>query len=286
MPAPSWSSWTIDPIVIVVLAAATVLYARAFARAKRLAPDGRGPGVGHWLPYACGIVALVGALLSPLDAVGDGYLLSAHMGQHILLSDIAPALLVLGLRAPILPLGLSRSGLRLVAPRGRLGRLLAFATSPFVALPLWAAATWIWALPPVFDYASSHSTVHAFEHLTLFYTGLAMWWLIVDPLPSSRRTADARRLAYLGFTRLASAFVCLPLVFMTSTAFPRYVSAPRAFGLSAITDQHLAGAGMCFLEFLVFGIAMAAAFVSFLGRDEQRAALEDLAAGAEPNLAG
>ena len=280
MPAPSWSSWTIDPIVIVVLAAAALLYARGFARARRLAP-GRGPGVGHWLAYGSGLLVLVIALMSPLDAVGDSYLLSAHMGQHLLLSDVAPALLVLGLRAPLLPLGLTRSGLRWLAPGGRFGRVLALLTSPWVALPLWAAATWVWAIPAVFDYSAAHPVVHAIEHATLFYTGLAMWWLIVDPLPSSRRAPNARRLAYLGFTRLASAVVCLPMVFMTSTAFARYVGAPRAYGLSAITDQHLAGAGMCFLEFLIFGIAMAAAFISFLSRDEQRAALEDLAAGVE-----
>jgi cytochrome c oxidase assembly factor CtaG len=275
MHAPSWSSWTVDPALIVLLLAAAWLYSRAFRRARRLAPEGAGPGVGHWLAYGAGLVVLALALMSPLDAIGDGYLLSAHMGQHLLLSDVAPALLVLGLRAPVLPLGLTRGGLRLVAPGGRAGRALATLTSPWVALPLWAAATWVWAIPAIFDYSAAHPLVHAIEHATLFYTGLAMWWLIVDPLPSSRRAPNGRRLAYLGFTRVASAAVCLPLVFMTSTAFPRYVAAPRAYGISAITDQHLAGAGMCFLEFLIFGIAMAAVFVSFLSRDENRAALED-----------
>jgi putative membrane protein len=273
MHAPSWSSWTVDPALIAVLLAAAWLYARAFRRARRL--SAAGPGAGHWLAYGAGLLVLALALMSPLDAVGDGYLLSAHMGQHLLLSDVAPALLVLGLRAPVLPLGLTRAGLRLVAPGGRAGRLLATLTSPWVALPLWAAATWIWAIPAVFDYSAAHPLVHALEHATLFYTGLAMWWLIVDPLPSARQTPNGRRLVYLGFTRVASACVCVPLVFMTSTAYPRYVAAPRAYGLSAITDQHLAGAGMCFLEFLIFGIAMASVFVSFLSRDEQRAALED-----------
>jgi cytochrome c oxidase assembly factor CtaG len=134
----------------------------------------------------------------------------------------------------------------------------------------------------VFDYSAAHAGVHAFEHATLFYTGLAMWWLIIDPLPSARREPGARRIAYLGFTRLASAAVCLPLTFMTSTVYPRYVAAPRGFAISAITDQHLAGAGMCFLEFLIFGLAMVAVFVSFLTRDEQRAAVEDRLAGRGP----
>jgi cytochrome c oxidase assembly factor CtaG len=281
MHAPGWSSWTIDPGLIAVLLAAAWLYSRGYARAKRLS-GGAGPGVSHWLPYGSGLLVLALALMSPLDAIGDRYLLSAHMGQHILLSDVAPALLVLGLRAPILPLGLPRGGLRLFAPGGRAGRVIALVTSPWVAIPLWAAATWIWAIPSVFDYSAGHSVVHALEHATLFYTGLAMWWLIVDPLPSARREPGARRLAYLGFTRLASAGVCLPLTFMTSTAYPRYVAAPRAYGLSAITDQHLAGAGMCFLEFLIFGIAMAAVFLNFLIRDEQRAAVEDRIAGRLP----
>jgi putative membrane protein len=281
MHAPSWSSWTIDPVLIAVLLAAAWLYSRGYARAKRLAGD-RAPGISHWLPYGLGLATLAVALMSPLDAVGDGYLLSAHMGQHLLLSDVAPALLVLGLRAPILPLGLPRAGLRLVAPGGRAGRLVAALTSPLVALPLWAAATWVWAIPAIFDYTAGHPIVHALEHATLFYTGLAMWWLIVDPLPSARRDPGARRLVYLGFTRIASACVCLPLTFMTATAYPRYVAAPRAYGISAITDQHLAGAGMCFLEFLIFGVAMVAVFLSFLGRDEERAAVEDRLAGHLP----
>ncbi|HEX4036078.1 MAG TPA: cytochrome c oxidase assembly protein [Solirubrobacteraceae bacterium] len=279
MHVPGWSSWTVDPAVIAVLALAGGLYWRGFRRARALAAEGHRPGAGHWIPYLFGLLILAGALMSPIDAIGDDWLLSAHMFQHILLSDVAPALLVLGLRAPILPLGLPRSGLRLVAPGGRAGRIIRVLTSPFVALPLWAGATWLWAIPAVFDYSAAHPLVHAFEHATLFYTGLAMWWLIIDPLPSARREPGARRLAYLGFTRLASAVVCLPLTFMSVTAYPRYADAPRAFGLSAINDQRLAGAGMCFLEFLIFGIAMVAVFLSFLSRDEQRAAVEDRIAG-------
>ena len=121
MHVPSWSSWTIDPVVIVVLlAAAVALRARLPAgdapRGRRAA---RGSATGS--PYGAGLVVLALALMSPLDAIGDGYLLSAHMGQHLLLSDVAPALLVLGLRAPILPLGLPRAACASSRPGGRAG---------------------------------------------------------------------------------------------------------------------------------------------------------------------
>jgi putative membrane protein len=272
--APGWGSWSFNPIVIVVLIAAAVIYARVYRRAERRASSSK-PGIGHWLPYGAGLLAIAIALLSPLDAIGDRYLLSAHMMQHVLLSDIAPALLVLGLRSPVLPLGLSRDALLAVAPRGRSGRVLARLTSPWVAVPLWALATWVWAIPSVFDFAARHSGIHVLEHVTLFYTGLAMWWLIIDPLPRARLRPNGQRLALLGFTRLASACVCLPLTWITTTQYSLYASAPRAYGLSAINDQHLAGAAMCFTEALVFGIAFASVFISILGRDDARVSLDE-----------
>jgi cytochrome c oxidase assembly factor CtaG len=273
---PGWGSWTFNPIVILVLLLAATIYIRAYRRA---AARSSAIGAGHWIPYMCGLLVLAVALLSPLDPIGDRYLLSAHMAQHVLLSDIAPALLLLGLRRPLLPLGLSREALRAVAPGGRFGRLLARLTSPWLAIPLWATATWVWAIPSVFDFAAQHQVVHAFEHATLFYTGLALWWLIVDPLPRARLRPGGERLALLGFSRLASACICLPLTWISATEYPLYAGAPRAFGLSAINDQHLAGAGMCFIEFLVFGIAFAAVFLSVLGRDERRVTVAERAAG-------
>jgi cytochrome c oxidase assembly factor CtaG len=278
--APGWGSWTFSPIVILALLAAGYVYRRMYLRAA--ARSTKGPGVGHWLPYVCGLLTVGGALLSPLDSIGGGYLLSAHMMQHVLLSDIAPALLVLGLRAPVLPLGLSRRALTAVAPGRPSGRVLARLTSPWVAVPLWVLATWVWAIPSVFDYTAQHSALHAVEHATLFYTGLAMWWLIIDPLPRARLRPNGERLALLGFTRLASACVCLPLTWLSSTEYPLYASAPHAYGLSAINDQHLAGAAMCFVEFLVFGIAFAAVFITMLGRDDSRVTLAEYAAGTAP----
>jgi putative membrane protein len=281
--APGWGSWSFNPVVILVLLAAAVIYTRMYRRAGARTSTST-PNAGHWVPYAGGLLAVAMALLSPLDSIGDGWLLSAHMMQHVLLSDIAPALLVLGLRSPVLPLGLSRRALMAVAPGGRSGRLLARLTSPWLAIPLWVLATWVWSIPSVFAFAAQHPTVHAIEHATLFYTGLAMWWLIIDPLPRARLRPNGQRLALLGFTRLASACVCLPLTWLTATEYPLYAGAPRAYGLSAINDQHLAGAGMCFIEFLVFGIAFVAVFITMLGRDDSRVTLAEYAAGSPEHL--
>jgi cytochrome c oxidase assembly factor CtaG len=141
MNAPGWGSWSIDPVFALAMVGVVVIYVRMYRRARERAA--KPPGAGHWIPYGFGILALIVALCSPLDAIGDKWLLSAHMLQHVLLSDIAPALLILGLRAPILPLGLSRPALLAVAPGRRTGRVLARLTSPWVAIPLWMIATWV-----------------------------------------------------------------------------------------------------------------------------------------------
>jgi putative membrane protein len=251
-------------------------YVSMVRRVRRV--TGKPVGPAHWLFYFSGLIVLLVALGSPVDPIGDDRLLLGHMLQHVLLADIAPPLLILGLRAPVLPLGMPPSVLQRVARRGPLGRAWAVATKPWVAIPAWTAATLFWAIPAVFDYSTQHPLLHDLEHATLFYTGVALWWLVITPLPSDRREPGMVRLAYLGISRLASAAVCLPLTFLPHTMYPLYDSAPRTYGLSAITDQRLAGASMCLLEFLVFGIAVAVVFLDALVRDERAQALRDVAA--------
>jgi len=128
---------------------------------------------------------------------------------------------------------------------------------------------------------AQHAALHVVEHLTLFYTGMALWWLIITPLPSERRQPGMVRLAYLGFSRLASAAVCLPLTWLGTSLYSLYATGPHAYGMNAVTDQRLAGAAMCLLEFLVFGIGVAVVFVDALTRDERAQALSDLASSHE-----
>ncbi|MHB1537795.1 MAG: cytochrome c oxidase assembly protein [Solirubrobacteraceae bacterium] len=276
---PGWGAWALagipEIIVLALLIAFSCAYVNAYRRAKSRSAK---VGAGHWIPYSAGILTVFIAVCSPINPIGDSWLLSLHLLQHVLLADIAPALIVLGLRAPLLPLGLPKRALVAIAPKGsRIGQALKLVTRPWVAIPLWVAASWVWAIPSVFDYSAQHPYVHAFEHSTLFYTGLALWWLIIDPLPRARMRPNGQRLALLGFSRLASAFVCVPLMWITKPEYPLYANAPRAFGLSAIADQRLGGASMCFIEFFVFGLAFAVVFILELGRSEAKQALSERA---------
>jgi len=276
--APGWTSWSADPVVLLWLLVAAVTYARCYRRARRR--SGRA-GASHWLLFAGGLLAVAVALLSPLDPIGERWLLSAHVGQHVLLADIAPALLVLGWRSPILPLGLPPRVLRFVAPGGPLGGALRWLRNGWLAVALWTAAQWLWSVPALFDAAAAHPVLHGVEHLTLFGSGLILWWAVVDPLPYGRRRAAWSRLGYLGASRAAAAAVCLPLTWLATTFYPRYVAAPRAYGISALTDQQIAGAAMCLIELLVFGIAFVIVFLDLLAREDSAVSLAERIAGGE-----
>ena len=93
--------WDFDPLVLLLLAALTVAYAVGWRRLRSCgaaASTPRSRGASRSLP---GINTLVLALLSPLHHLGMDYLLSAHMVQHMMVGDIAPILLCLGVYGPM-----------------------------------------------------------------------------------------------------------------------------------------------------------------------------------------
>jgi len=113
-----------------------------------------------------GLGTVVGADLAPLDGRFE-----THMVQHLLVGDVGPVLVVLGLS-------------------GRL-RL----AHPFVALPVWAAAAIGWHVRPLYDAALAHGWLHQLEHVSFFAAGVLLWAALL--LPGPAWFTAARRLPYV-----------------------------------------------------------------------------------------
>src|SRR5215467_8504560 len=79
------TTWTWNSIVLSLVILSCLAYWFAFGRR------------GRPLYFAGAIVVFLLALVSPLSALANGYVFSAHMAQHILLVLIVPALLLLSL---------------------------------------------------------------------------------------------------------------------------------------------------------------------------------------------
>src|SRR5206468_459235 len=196
-------------------------------------------------------------LLSPLDAVGDNHLLSAHMLQHVLIGDAAIALLVVAVRGPLLFFLLPPAVLRPLASFRPLRALLSFVLQPLVSLGLWAAAILVWHVPRVYDYAAAHRFVHDLEHASFVAGGLLAWTQLVDPARHGRLRRPQRIFFALAMLALAQPVVDF-LLFNSGPQYARYAHQPdRLFGLSPLTDQRLAGTVMMVEQLLTLGVCVA-----------------------------
>src|SRR3954463_2465849 len=143
--------WLPDPAVLAPIALLVFVYVRRFRRARAEA-GGRGAGPLQALAFGGAILALLGALASPVDGLGDHYLFSAHMLQHVLLGDIAPLLLLLSLSRVIM-----RPATRRLV---RVERALGPFAHPVTGLVLWLVLMYFWHVPALYDAALRHPVVH------------------------------------------------------------------------------------------------------------------------------
>src|SRR5829696_2594792 len=94
LPHDLWTAWNTEPSILIPIALTVILYGWGVQHVWQRAGVGRGITRRHWICFLGGILALLIALVSPLDALA-GVLFSAHMAQHLILMLIAAPLLVL-----------------------------------------------------------------------------------------------------------------------------------------------------------------------------------------------
>src|ERR1039457_6345854 len=93
-------SWSFEPSVLLGVLALAILYAKGW-RPPRPRAEPHPPGFGRLALFGGGLLVILVALVSPIDRLGE-QLLVMHMLQHILLLDIAPILMILGLTKVLL----------------------------------------------------------------------------------------------------------------------------------------------------------------------------------------
>jgi putative membrane protein len=262
--APSVSptiQWSPEPSVLIGVAAIAVLYLLGWRRGRATGSPHR-PGFGRMALFAGGLLAVLAALVSPIDALGD-QLLVMHMVQHVLLLDIAPILLILGLNKVLLR-PVTR---RLQAVERRAGYL----AHPAFAVLAYVGFMWAWHVPVMYDAALHNTTVHAFEHLCFAAAGTLYWWHLISPIRSRMRTGGLGPVAYMTVTKLGVGFLGIALAFSPTVIYPFYAGHPHYWGLSPHTDQMMAGLVMALEQSVVMGIALVVVFVRMLTESEVEA---------------
>ena len=245
--------------MLVAIAAALWLYV---PRWRRVRAEHGTRGAGRWrlASFLAGLLAIFGALISPIDSIADD-LFFVHMIQHVLLLDIAPILLICGQTKLILRPA-TRRLVGLEESAGWLGR-------PAFAVVFYVAAVWIWHLPALYDAALRHALVHVLEHLSYAVAGGLYWWHLLAPIRSRHRLGGMGPAVYMAATKLAVGILGLVLVFAPHALYPFYADKPGFWGLSPHSDQELAGGLMALEQSLVMGVALAVIFIGVL-RDSER----------------
>jgi cytochrome c oxidase assembly factor CtaG len=250
------SSWRAEPAVIVPAVILAALFAQAFVRLRR---RGRTDHAGFDRAVLFGLALTVGtlALLSPLDATGERYLLSAHMLQHVLIGDAAPALALVALRGPLLFFLIPAAVLGPLARVRPLRTGLGWLLRPAVTLALWAIVFAFWHVPAMYDATLRHDGLHDLEHVLFVLAGLAIWTQIVDPARRGSPTVP-RRIAIAVAVLAAGQILSYVLIFSFRPLYPAYADQPqRVFGWSPLLDQQLAGVVMMVEQLLTLGTAIA-----------------------------
>jgi cytochrome c oxidase assembly factor CtaG len=198
------SCWGWHPVVLMICAGALLGYAKV-AGFRRVWPSGS---------FVAAVVLFYLTLASPVNALADGLLFSAHMLQHLLLLLVIPALLLLGWpgSAGVSPASFGVSPKESGVPRGTratktesvalLGMKYPPNASPGLGLHPFAAwlaglsAMWVWHERTLCNAATTSTGVRALQIASLIVLGSIFWWPVLGPR-LERRLPPLLGVAYL-----------------------------------------------------------------------------------------
>jgi putative membrane protein len=251
IPPFDWSDFELHWSTIYGILAMSALYAWTMGvvrRRRRLAARGDGWRVTS---FVAAQLTLFLALNGPMDELSDTYLFSAHMVQHLLLTELWAPLTLLAL-----PGWLQGDLLGLGAP----GRWLERLTRLLPAFLLFNVVFTAWHLPLLYDWMVADERVHIVAHLLFMATSILLWWPMIESAPGRRPVSAPVKMLYLALVGVAMMPVAGFISMATVLIYPAYVAAPRVFGLTPLADQQLGGLIMWVPGSVAFWAALTAVY--------------------------
>jgi putative membrane protein len=268
--------WSVLAVISLVL---VVAYLVGVVRLRR-------SGV-HWpwwrtLSFVAGAVSLFGVTGTWLN----GYsmvLFSTHMAQHMVLSMIAPLLLLCGspitLALRALPRGKGTAGvpraLLLDLLHSRFGR---FVSHPMFTLPLFLASLYGVYFTSLFDALMSNPAGHELMLAHFLVTGLLFFGPILSQDPWPRRVGHGGRMLELLVPMPFHAFFGVAILMADSLITATFAHPPAGWGVDALADQGTAGSIAWSFSELPTVLVMVVVLSAWMGSEDRRARRLDRAA--------
>jgi putative membrane protein len=273
----AFTEFTVHPSTVIGLAVLGALYhwrsSQEKSRSRATLEATEGPPlhtttVGQRAYFYGALVLIFMSLNGWLHDLSDYYLFSAHMVQHLLLTLVAPPLLIMGTPGWMLRPALQW---RVIGP---LARWVTTAPRCFLIFNVVLA---VWHLPPVYGLAMQYHNVHIVQHLCFMIAATLMWWPILSPMPELPRLSYPLQMLYLFLMSIPMSIIAICIGYADHILYPAYSSAPRIWGITPLQDQLLGALIMWVPGGLFFFVIISVVFF----RWQQRAGDEDSAAGAQ-----
>jgi putative membrane protein len=254
--------WHTEPLLLLLVVGASWAHALACGPFRSRCLPGRAEyPTWYAVRFHLGVLVAYVAVGSPLDQLGEGFLFSAHMLQHMLLIYVAAPLIVTGL-PPELTDGW------LLAGRPRLTKTLRLLTGPVAGGLIFTLFFSMWHFPELYEAALRSRPLHVLEHWSMFLPAILMVWPLFSMSAALPRIGYGQAMFYCFALMIADLPIWAVLIFGEHPIYETYRLAPRVSSLSASADMIMGAVVMKgFNE--VFALAcMAYAFFAWYQREK------------------
>jgi putative membrane protein len=242
--------WHTEPALIGGILFVTWLYLILLGPLRRrIAPEAAHPK-REMFWFIAAVASFYLAVGSPLDALGENFLFSAHMVQHMLLMYLAAPLTVLAVPNWLID--------GLLGPRKTLRACFRLITRPLPAGFIFTFVFSIWHFPVLYEAALHDKVIHMVEHLTMYGASVLMIWVLLSRSTTLPAAGYGIQLIYIFLLMIAQIPLFAILTFASEVLYPTYALAPRVIPLEPLPDQVLGG--------LVMKISNMILSLAFMGR--------------------
>ena len=168
----------------------------------------------------------------PIHDLAERYLYSVHMVQHLLFTLVVALLLLAGT-----PAWMARN----LLGRGRRLALVRGMSRPVFGLIQFNLVLVLSHWPTVVTATVQHHPLHFVAHAVLLGSALLMWMPIASPLPEIPRAKPPTQMLYLFLQTIVPTVPASFLTFNSHPLYKIYETFPRLWGISALSDQQVAG---------------------------------------------
>ena len=234
--APYADPWRFQTNVEVYLLVAFLIGAYVYA-VREIGPKAVGPGEqvisrrNRWC-FVGAMSILFSASTWPIHQIGEDYLYSVHMLQHMMLSYFM---------APLVLLATPEWLLRVLVGNGASYRVVRFLSKPVVAGVLFNGVVMILHVPGVVNTATVNGPLHYLLHLVVVVAALLMWIPVVGPLRELQMKTGGKMI-YLFLQSVVPTVPAAWLAMAEGPVYRHYGNQPvRVWGVGVLDDQQIAG---------------------------------------------